>query len=128
MRGGHKVREVMTHNPVTARPDEPVIAAVLRMAELGIGALPVVDESGRLVGIFTERDLLVRVVAKRLDPEKVLVGTVMTPNPVTIGPNEPVEEALRIMNKIRARHLPVVDENGRLIGIVSIRDIELVLV
>ena len=128
MRGGHRVREVMTPNPVTAKPEEPVIAAVLRMAELGVGALPVVDDSGRLVGIFTERDLLVRVVARRLDPEKVRVGDVMTPNPVTIGPDETVEEALRIMNKIRARHLPVVDEKGRLIGIVSIRDIELVLI
>ncbi|MCE4627970.1 MAG: CBS domain-containing protein [Desulfurococcales archaeon] len=117
----------MTPNPVTVTPDETVYEAAVKMAELGVGALPVIDEEGRLVGIFTERDLLVRVVAKGLDPTKIRVGEVMTPNPVTVGPDEPVEEALRLMAKIRARHLPVVDEKGRLVGIVSIRDLELVL-
>ncbi len=116
----------MTRNPVFARPNETVFEAVKKMDELGVGALPVVDESGKLVGIFTERDLLRRVVAKQRAPERTLIKDVMTPNPVTIKPNESVLEALRLMAKLKVRHLPVVDDSGNLIGIVSIKDIEFV--
>ncbi|MCE4624374.1 MAG: CBS domain-containing protein [Desulfurococcales archaeon] len=126
MRRAYRVEEVMTRKPVTARVGETVMDAVMRMAELSIGALPVVDESGRLVGIFTERDLLKRVVAKGLDPRETRIEEVMTPNPVTVSPDDTVEEALRIMKKIKARHLPVVDREGKLVGIVSIKDIEFV--
>ena len=121
----YRVRDVMTRNPVTVYPDETVWDAVVRMDKLGIGALPVVDRDGRLVGIFTERDLLRRVVAKRRDPEKTLIREVMTPNPVYATPDDTVEEAKRLMAKVKARHLPIV-ENGRLVGIVSIKDIEFV--
>ena len=126
MRRSYSVAEVMTKNPVTARVGETVMDAVIRMDRLGIGALPVVDEKGNLVGIFTERDLLRRVVAKGLDPSRVRIEEVMTPNPVTVRPEDSVEEARRLMARIKARHLPVVDERGRLVGIVSIKDIEFV--
>ncbi len=126
LRRAYAVAEVMTRNPVTARLGESVLDAVKRMDELGIGALPVVDDKGNLVGIFTERDLLRRVVAKGRDPAKTRIEEVMTPNPVTVRPSDSVEEAKRLMARIKARHLPVVDENGRLVGIVSIKDIEFV--
>ncbi|MCE4600569.1 MAG: CBS domain-containing protein [Desulfurococcales archaeon] len=120
------VKDVMTVNPVTVKPSSTVWEAVTRMASLDIGALPVIDEEGKLVGIFTERDLLKRVIAKKLDPEKTLISEVMTPSPVSIDPEEPVENARFLMAKLKTRHLPVVDKDGRLIGIVSIRDIEYV--
>ena len=126
MRRSYSVAEVMTRDPVTARVGETVMDAVVRMDRLGIGALPVVNEKGNLVGIFTERDLLRRVVAKGLDPSRVRIEEVMTPNPVTVRPEDSVEEARRLMARIKARHLPVVDERGRLVGIVSIKDIEFV--
>ncbi len=126
MRKGYRVRDVMTPNPVTAKVGETVLEAVKKMDAIGVGAIPVVDSDGNLVGIFTERDLVRRVVAKGLDPAKVRIEEVMTPNPFTIGPDDPVEEAIRIMSKVKARHLPVVDETGRLIGIISITDIEFV--
>jgi len=126
MRLDYRVEEVMTRNPASVKPDNTVMDAVLIMDKLGIGALPVVDENGRLVGIFTERDLLRRVVARRRDPEKTLIRDVMTPNPVTVKPDESVTEALRIMSSLKVRHLPVVNDAGVLVGIVSIKDIEFV--
>ncbi|MCE4609547.1 MAG: CBS domain-containing protein [Desulfurococcales archaeon] len=126
MRLDYRVEEVMTRNPASVKPDNTVMDAVLIMDKLGIGALPVVDENGRLVGIFTERDLLRRVVARRRDPEKTLIRDVMTPNPVTVKPDESVAEALRIMSSLKVRHLPVVNDAGVLVGIVSIKDIEFV--
>lgn len=122
----YSVRDVMTTEVVVVKPESTVWEAVEKMDRLGIGALPVVDEEGRLVGIFTERDLLRRVVARRRDPESTLVREVMTPGPLSIGPDEPLEAARRLMAKVKARHLPVVDEYGRLVGIVSIKDIEFV--
>ncbi len=113
----------MVKNPVTARQDETVLDAVKKMAELRIGAIPVVNERGEVVGIFTERDLLVRVVAKEL-PLDTRLSKVMTPNPVTIRPDASLEEAKNVMAKIKARHLPVVDEEGTLVGVVSLSDIE----
>jgi len=120
------VRDVMTRNPVTVSPNDTVWDAVVKMDALGVGALPVVDEEGRVVGIFTERDLLRRVVARRLDPEKTLVRDVMTRDPVTVKPEDTVEHARGLMARIKARHLPVVDEQGKLVGIISIKDIEFV--
>jgi len=121
----YRVRDVMTVNPVTVKPDDTVWDAVVKMDQLGIGALPVVDEEGRLVGIFTERDLLRRVVAKKRDPEKTLIREVMTPDPVYATPEDSLEEAKRLMAKVKARHLPIVEE-GKLVGIISIKDIEFV--
>jgi len=121
----YKVRDVMTRDPVTVRPDDTVWDAVVKMDELGIGALPVVDDEGRLVGIFTERDLLRRVVAKRRDPERTLIREVMTPDPVYATPDDTLEDAKRLMARVKSRHLPIV-EGGRLVGIISIRDIEFV--
>jgi len=117
------VKDLITKNPVYARPEDTVLNVVKRMAELHIGALPVVDSKGRLIGIFTERDLLKRVVAKEL-PLTTKVGDVMTPNPITVKPATTIREALEKLKKIKARHLPVVDDDGNLIGIISIKDIE----
>jgi signal-transduction protein with cAMP-binding, CBS, and nucleotidyltransferase domain len=91
------------------------------MAELNIGALPVVDD-GRLVGIFSERDVLRRIVGRGMDLNSIPVSEVMTSDPVSSPPSLRVFEAMRVMSDRKFRHLPVVDGN-RLIGMVSMGDV-----
>jgi CBS domain-containing protein len=114
------VRNVMQRRKIVlARPDTDVAAAARLMASKNVGAVMVV-ENDQLVGIFTERDLLVRVVAKSLDAASTPVGDVMTREPLTIGPDKPFGTALAVMHERGFRHLPVV-EDSRIVGIVSAR-------
>ena len=102
-------------------PGINVRAAAERMTERNIGAVAVV-EGGTLAGIFSERDIMTRVVARGLDPDTVTVGTVMTKAIVVAEPSESVDAALQKMHGIGSRHLPVV-EAGKLVGMISIRDL-----
>ena len=123
-----RVSEVMTRSVVTVSPGASVREAARLMAERNVGALPVVDEGGRLVGILSERDIVRRVVAAGRDPDSTRVSEVMTPDPVTVGPDYTLADALRVMAQLGVRHLPVVDEGGRLVGIISVKDIEYAMV
>lgn len=102
-------------------PGIKVRAAAERMAERNIGAVAVVD-SGKLAGVFSERDIMTRVVARGLDPSQTSVGLVMSKELVVAESKDNVEDALRKMHSIGSRHLPVVDE-GHLVGMISIRDL-----
>jgi CBS domain-containing protein len=102
-------------------PNATVQDAARIMTERHIGAV-LVAVDGRLQGIFTERDVLARVVAAGLDPDDTVLGRVMTPNPDTVAPNNTALEALRRMTECGYRHLPVVD-GEQIVGIVSIRDL-----
>lgn len=106
--------------PVTVPKSETVLDAARVMKEHNIGALLVVDGT-RLVGIFTERDALFRVLAEGRNPQTTRLAEVMTSQPQTIHPDEPFVHALRVMHKGRFRHLPVV-EFDRPLGMVSVRD------
>lgn len=106
---------------ITVAPGDSVRAIVRLMAERHIGAVPVM-ENDALVGIFTERDVMCRVVDRDLDPSATTIGEVMTANPQTASPNWPILTALEHMAEGGYRHLPVV-EDGRLLAIVSIRDL-----
>ncbi len=106
--------------PITARKSLTVLDAARMMKAHNIGALMVVDGT-RLVGIFTERDALFRVLAEGRDPRATPLGEVMTTQPSTIHPDAPFIEALRTMHRGRFRHLPVV-EFDRPLGLVSVRD------
>jgi CBS domain-containing protein len=106
--------------PTTTARDATVREAALLMRAAGKGALLVLDGS-KLVGIFTERDALFRVIAAGLDPSATPVGDVMTPQPQSMHPDEPFVNALRLMHQAGFRHLPVV-EHGRPLGVVSSRD------
>ena len=106
--------------PVTVTADITVAAAARLMKEHRIGAVLVVD-SGRLAGIFTERDAVFRVIAEGRDPQATRVADVMTANPRTITPDRPFGHALHLMYEGGFRHVPVV-ENGRALGVVSARD------
>jgi len=105
---------------VSVDPGMTVRDAAQLMATEKIGAVPVV-KAGRLVGIFTERDALVRVLARDLDPESTRVADVMTADPVTIDVRRPFKHALQMMIDGGFRHVPVV-EGGSVVGIVSARD------
>jgi len=106
--------------PVTAEKTTTVVQAARLMKQHNVGALLVVDGS-RLIGIFTERDALMRVLAASVDPLTTRLAEVMTPQPQTIHPDEPFVKALRMMHEGKYRHLPVV-EYGRPLGMVSVRD------
>jgi CBS domain-containing protein len=106
----------------TAKAGMTVREVSMTMAKRRIGAVIVVDDAGKLAGIFTERDVLTKVVAGRRDPDTTRLSEVMTRNPDTIGPEESASEALDMMRRHGYRHLPVVD-GGRLIGVVSVRDL-----
>lgn len=98
-----------------------VVDAVRIMTARNIGAVPVVEDE-RLVGIFTERDVMARVVAVGLDPKSTPVGDVMSPDLVTADVRDSCDTCLRRMQQARVRHLIVLNE-GRLAGIVSLRDV-----
>ena len=103
-------------------PCETVLEAVYRMNQAQIGALVVMSE-GRVVGMFTERDVLRRVLAESRPPSEVTVGEVMTADVICCEPETDVEDVSRIMKDSRIRHLPVCDKDGQLRGLVSIGDI-----
>ncbi len=102
-------------------PNAAICEAVQEMDHHKVGAIVVID-GGRLTGIFTERDVLTRVVAARLDPSSTPISRVMTRNPVTIEPTATIEEVMALFTDKRFRHLPVVD-GGRLVGLISIGDV-----
>jgi CBS domain-containing protein len=105
---------------VTAPPGMSVREAARLMAAEKKGALPVV-ENGRLLGIFTERDAVFRVLAHGLDSDSTTLVQVMTPDPVTVAADRPLNHALHLMYEGGFRHIPAVAE-GRVVGIVSARD------
>jgi CBS domain-containing protein len=103
-----------------ASPDTTVGKAARRMAEKQTGAILVVADD-QVIGIFTERDALFRVIAKGLDPNATQLGDVMTAAPKTIAPDKSFGHAMLVMHENGFRHLPVID-NGKPIGIISARD------
>ncbi len=107
---------------VIVSPDDPVLEAVRRMHERNVGASAVV-ENGRLAGVFTERDVMNRVVLDRRDPETTPVRDVMTKDVVTAKRDMPYGEALQLMVGRHFRHIPVLDDDGKVVGILSARDL-----
>jgi len=116
------VGDIMSSPVITAARDETVAEVAQRMSKTGVGSVVVTDDSNRPIGIFTERDL-VRVASSGVDPAKEHVGTWMTENPDTVHPDLEVAEAFKSLAERRYRHIPVVSNEGRLEGIVSMRDI-----
>ena len=108
---------------LSIEPTATVMEAATIMNEHRIGALLVVDRRGEsLAGIFTERDILVRIVAEKRDPEETAVGQVMTTEVACCKPDTTLEQARLIFRDKRVRHLPVVDDAGKALGVVSIGD------
>ncbi|MCS7081554.1 MAG: CBS domain-containing protein [Bacteroidetes bacterium] len=103
-------------------PESTVQEAVEQMARHNVGAVLVLDAHNRLVGIFTERDLLKRVVAPGKDPRATRVREVMTEQVVVAQADEDVDSVVRKMHQLNCRHIPVVEE-GKLVGMISIRNL-----
>jgi len=110
------VRELMTTAPVTVKPDATLGEVAVLMKQEDCGSIPVVDD-GRLVGIVTDRDIVIRGVAAGSDPKTQRVSTVMSADPVTIRPDDDLTDAEKVMADRQIRRLPVV-ENGKLVGII----------
>ncbi|MBZ5657365.1 MAG: CBS domain-containing protein [Acidobacteriia bacterium] len=106
---------------ISAQPHQTVFEVARLMVDHNIGAVPVLKQ-GELVGIFSERDLMNRVVVSGKDPSRTLVSEVMTEDPLTVAPNDSLETCMTLMRRHGFRHLPVC--SGReLRGVVSLRDI-----
>lgn len=117
-----KISELMSPNPCTIEADKPVAYAARMMKEEDVGLAPVV-EGERLVGTLTDRDIVTRVVAEGKDPQSVTVREVASTDLVTIDPQQDLDEALRLMAGNQVRRLPVVEEDGRLVGVVAQADV-----
>jgi CBS domain-containing protein len=119
---GKSIREAMTSNPCAIEADRSVAYAAKMMKQEDVGLAPIVD-SGRLVGAVTDRDIVVRVVAEGKDPDAVSVREVSSENLVTIDPQQGLDEALSLMARYQVRRLPVVEEDGRLVGVLAQADV-----
>ena len=108
--------------PLAVHARDPVLYAVRTMNEGMVGSVLVLDESERLVGIFTERDVLTRVIEGRCDARKTPVRDVMTATPVTIDADCTLDDAFALMDDHEVCHLPVIDR-GEVIGVVALRDL-----
>ena len=118
----HTLRQLISRlNLISAEPDAMVFDVALAMSEGRIGAIPII-EGERLVGIFSERDLMTRVVVAGRDARATRVADVMTHEVVTAGLDESVDRCLQMMQRVGCRHLPVVHD-GRVISMLSMRDL-----
>lgn len=116
-----KVSDIMSDRVVTIDEREPVIAAARLLKRMNLGALPVTDRGGKLVGMLTDRDIVLRCVALGGDARTMTAGDVMTRGVVTATPDVKVDDAAKRMGLGQVRRLPVV-ENGKLVGMLSLAD------
>ncbi len=116
------IRELMTENPRTAQPDQPIADVAKIMRDEDTGVVPVV-EGDRLTGMITDRDITIRVVAEGKDPQSTMVREIASSDLVTVDPQQNLDEALRLMAQHQVRRLPVVEEDGRLVGVVAQADV-----
>jgi CBS domain-containing protein len=121
---GNKVREVMTARPRSVTPQTPVSEVAQLMESDDVGSIPVV-EGERLVGIVTDRDIVVRAIAKGKDPRGMPAAEVSSRELVTIDADDDLSEALKLMSQYQVRRLPVIEEDERLVGVISQADVAL---
>jgi CBS domain-containing protein len=123
MTHNRSIRDLMTTNPTTVEASSRVVDAARVMKQQDVGPVPVVENGDRLAGIVTDRDIVLRVVAEGGDPQSTTVGEIMSRDLATVDPDQPLDEALRLMARHQVRRLPVCEEDGRLVGIVAQADI-----
>ena len=118
-----KCSEVMTREPVCCEPADPISKAAEVMKREDVGSVPVVESAGRLVGIVTDRDIVVKVLADGRSVEHATVREAMTANPVSCREDEDISRAVSLMEERQVRRMPVVGADGRLAGIIAQADI-----
>jgi CBS domain-containing protein len=116
------VRDAMTSNPRSIEPSTMVADAAKLMKAEDVGSLPTV-EGDQLVGMVTDRDIVIRAVAEGKDPQSTTVGEIASRDLVTVDPEQDLDEALRLMAQHQVRRLPVAEEDGRLVGILAQADV-----
>lgn len=116
------VADVMTRGVRSMSPQDPVVAAAQAMDELNVGVIPVCD-GGKVVGMVTDRDIVVRGVAQQADPKTLKLADVMSANVRCVHEDDDIDEVLGQMATAQIRRLPVVDKDDKLVGIVSLGDV-----
>lgn len=115
------VKDAMTSDVRTAEPSQSLSDVALVMKQEDVGSVPVVD-SGRLIGMLTDRDIVIRGIADGSDPHAIQAGDIASRDLVTVRPDDDLDDALRLMAQHQVRRLPVV-EDGRLVGVVAQADV-----
>lgn len=122
MGSSNKFKDIINRNVITISPFESVSEAAYLMRNEDIGALVVVDKESKPIGVITDRDLVVSVVAERINPAEVTVEDIMTKNPITVDEDTDLFDILKTLPEYSVRRLPVTN-NGKLAGIVSVDDL-----
>ena len=115
-------RDVMTPDTECVGENETLLDAARKMADRGFGAMPICGEDNRLKGMLTDRDIVVKALAKGKDPSSTRAGELGEGKPVTIGADDSVAEALHTMARYKVRRLPVIDGHD-LVGIIALADL-----
>ena len=125
--GTMKVQDIMSRNPTCVTPETPLAEAARLMKQEDIGVVPVVESenSKRLVGLITDRDIAIRAVAEGRDGKTTSVGHIMTSEVRSASPDDSVDDVMTLMGREQVRRVPIVDERGSLVGIVAQADIVL---
>jgi CBS domain-containing protein len=120
-----KCRDVMTKDPVCCQPGDSITEIARIMKQEDVGSVPIVEsaESRKLVGIITDRDIVVKIVADGRAPDSATVKEAMTSNPVSCREDEDVDQALKLMKERQVRRMPISDTAGRLAGIIAQADV-----
>lgn len=120
-----KCNEIMTKNPVCCLPNDSVMVAAQLMRRVDIGAIPVIEneQTMKLVGILSDRDLALKIVAEGHDPQIAKVEKVMTGKVVTCQMDDDLEKALNLMAEHQLRRIPIVDNENRIVGIIAQADV-----
>ena len=120
-----KCSEVMTREPACCEPGESIVEVASTMKQEDVGSVPVVEskEDKKLIGIVTDRDLVVKVLAQGTNVERATVRDAMTANPASCRENDDVTKAVQLMSERQVRRMPIVDDAGRLTGIISQADV-----
>ena len=117
-----KVKDIMSERLITVSPDENLAVAARLLSRYNIGALPVCGKDGKLRGMVTDRDIVLRCVATEDDPNSMKVSEIMTRRVISVRADEPLEVATGFMSQKQIRRIPV-EEDGKLVGMVSLADI-----
>ncbi len=117
-----QVSDIMTRGVRTMAPQETIAQAARAMQELGVGAIPIC-EGDRLIGMVTDRDIVLRAVAKSLSPEQTFLEEVLSPDVCWCFDDDPVEVATKKMQDARIRRIPVLDHDQHLVGVLSLGDV-----
>lgn len=117
-----KVKEMMSHKPITITPEENLAVAARLLSRYNIGALPVCSKEGKLRGMVTDRDIVLRCVATEEDACSVRVSEVMTRRVISVDAEESIEKAAELMASRQIRRLPV-ESGGKVVGMVSLGDL-----